>query len=137
MLGSYCVHDRTHLWCDNFCVLYAAKDVSDRVVEAVLREVTVEMKSVKILQLVPYMHRKFIITQHEHELLTNPQTTNLQRGNLLTKVLMGRNAYWLLKFCQCLLESYESECGLDYHYILFKRIKGECMYTVSLIGLTT
>ena len=86
-----------------------------------------EVKGAKILQLVPYMHRKFIITTHEHELLTNPQVNNLQRGNLLAQILNGRNVHWLLKFCHCLIESYESERGLDAHYILFQRVKGEGM----------
>ena len=90
------------------------------------------MRRAKALQLVGFMHRKCIITSDEHQQLTNPQTTDLMRGNLLTRILMGKEVHWLLKFCHCLLESYESERGLDIHYTLLQRIKGECMYTVNL-----
>ena len=90
------------------------------------------MRRAKILQLVPYMHQKCIITNDEHQQLTNPQTTDLMRGNLLARILMGKQFHWLLKFCLCLLESYGSERGLDSHYTLLQQIKGECMYTVNL-----
>ena len=119
-----------HLYCIlvpkiNIYCPFTANDIPEKLVDEVLREV--DVRHAKILQLIPYMHQKCIITGHEHQQLSNPQATDLVRGNFLARILMGRNAHWLLKFCQCLLESYESEHGLDIHYKLFQQIKGEGM----------
>ena len=112
------------------CCYFTEKDIPEKLVDEVLRKVDVQRA--KILQLVLYMHREFIITNDEYQQLTNPQTTDLTRGNLLTIILMGKRVHWLLKFCHCLLQSYQSERGLDIHYTLLQRIKGECKYTVNL-----
>ena len=109
---------------------FTAKDIPEKLVDEVLRKVDVHCA--KTLQLVPYMHRECIITIDEHQQLTNPQTTDLMRGNLLSRILMGKRVHWLLKFCHCLLQSYQSERGLDIHYVLLQRIKGECKYAVNL-----
>ena len=109
---------------------FTAKDIPEKLVDEVLRKVDVHRA--KILQLVPYMHRECIITIDEHQQLTNPQTTDLMRGNLLSRILMGKHVHWLLKFCHCLLQSYESERGLDIHYTLLQQIKGDCKYAVNL-----
>ena len=89
------------------------------------------MDRADIPQLVQSMHQKCIITDHEHEQLTNSQTTHLERKNHLTQILMRRDIGWLLKFCQCLLETYASERGLDGHYVLLQQIKGQGMTTLS------
>ena len=106
----------------------AASEISDTLVDEVLREVA---SDAKIRHLAPYMQQKLIITDVEHQQLTSPQTSDLQ-NECFTKLLMQRDIQWLLKFCQCLLESYESECGLDIHYKLFQRIRGEGMFAFSI-----
>ena len=106
----------------------AASDIPDALVDEVLREVA---SDAKIPHLAPYMRQKSIITDDEYQQLTSPRTGDLQRENF-TKILMKRNIQWLLEFCHCLLESYESERGLDIHHKLFQQIKGEGMFTFSV-----
>ena len=113
---------------------FTAKDIPDKLVDEVLRKVDVQRA--KILQLVPYMHRECIITNDEHQQLTNSQTTDLMRGNLLSRILMGKRVHWLLKFCHCLLQSYESERGLDIHYTLLQQIKGDCKLIVLNVNFS-
>ena len=77
------------------------------------------------------MHQKHIVTDDEYQQLTSPQASDLQREKF-KKILMKRNIQWLLEFCHCLLESYESERGLDIHHKLFQQIKGEGKFTFSV-----
>ena len=125
ILSSVCAYNKF----DSYCY-FTAKDIPEKLVDEVLRKVDVQRA--KILRLVPYMHRECIITNDEHQQLTNPQTTDLTRGNLLAIILMGKRVHWLLKFCHCLLQSYQSERGLDIHYTLLQQIKGDCKYAVNL-----
>ena len=106
---------------------YAAKDVPDELVKKVLR--AIDVKRADSLQLAPYMHRKSILTDHEHAQLINRQITDLDRRNRLTEIMMQRYTVgWLLRFCQCLLESYACERNLGCHYKLFQQIKEKGMY---------
>jgi len=86
-------------------------------------------------QLAPRMFKNSLITERERTELTNPLQ---DQGNKLTEIMMRKySVNWLVKFCQCLLESYASERGLDIHYTLFQKIKGTGMCIVaSLFQLT-
>lgn len=83
------------------------------------------------------MYQKAMITDHERTELTS-RLTSLDRGNKLTEIMMQKySVRWLVKFCQCLLESYARERSLDIHYTLFQQIKGTGMRIVaSLLQLT-
>ena len=106
---------------------YAAKDVPDELVKKVLR--AIDVKRAHSLQLAPYMNRKSILTDHEHQQLINRQITELDRINKLTEIMMQRYTVgWLLRFCQCLLESYAREQSLSSHYKLFQQIKEKGTY---------
>jgi len=106
---------------------YAAKDVPDELVKKVLR--AIDVKRAHSLQLAPYMHRESILTDHEHQQLINHQITGLDRRNKLTEIMMQRYTVgWLLRFCQCLLESYAREQSLGSHYKLFQQIKEKGAY---------
>ena len=115
-----------------YCVFHlfwsAASDIPDALVDEVLREVA---SDAKIPHLAPYMHQKHIVTTDEYQQLTSPQTSDLQHEKF-AKILMKRNIQWLLEFCHCLLESYESEHGLDIHHKLFQQIKGGGKFTFSV-----
>ena len=96
-----------------------------------------EIQRVDVLQLAPRMFQKAMITEHERTELTS-RLTSLDRGNKLTEIMMRKYSVdWLVKFCQCLLESYACERSLDIHYTLFQQIKGRGMCIVaSLLQLT-
>jgi len=108
--------------CEFVFTQYAADDVPDELVKKVLR--AIDVMRADSLQLAPYMHRKSILTDHEHAQLINRQITDLDRRNRLTEIMMQRYTVgWLLRFCQCLLESYACERSLGCHYKLFQQIK--------------
>ncbi len=89
------------------------------------------VQNISIIELLPYLNRHLLLTQHENEVLQNKVTTNQEKVLELLLFIERKGTYYLWKLLQAIREE-PSHTG---HKEIFRVLEPACKCEVEL-GMT-